>query len=213
MNILGSRVNPLRNEQANSAKKPRRLPLRAGILFCLVLVATGCTIVPPASIQYLESLPKGALQQAKPQNVRVAVNLPQGVRITNLVADVTGEAKNDKVMASLPFEVVPKSDALSVTPADSSGQWTYYALTQTGISGFEKIQAFASRHPMGSEPVTITVKIHNKLSLENCKRKGEVPLKAAILLDPERGYVGVWNEKVSLSDLASPENWVCTPGS
>lgn len=197
----------------------RTLPGRVWVdALALTLVAAGiagcAALTPPASIRYLQSLPKGALQSADPHNVRVAVNLPQGVRITNLTANVRGAAKEDKVTAALQFVIVPGSDALASPPTNGTGVWTYYALSRGSMKDFEKVQSFASRHPPSSdEPTTITVKIHNKLELANCNRRGKVPLIAGVLLDPHRGYVVLWNENDPLSHLASSEERICVHGS
>jgi len=213
MAIIYSRMRWWRRFHVEPGQLTGKGWLGAGVLAFSMLWVTGCSIIPPASIRYLESLPKGALQQANPQDVRVAINLPKGVRMTNLVADITGEAQNDKVAARLPFHAVPKVEALSSASTGGSGNWIYYALTKEGINGFKKIQVFVSRHPLGSGPTTITVKTHNKLNLANCNRERKVPLLAAILLDPNHGYVVIWNGKESLSDLASPQDRICTSNS
>lgn len=180
-----------------------------------VFFVVACTIIPPASIQYLKSLPQGALQNAKAKNVRLAINLPRVVTMTDIVAHITGESKGDKVSAQLPFSQVSDAGALSPPPTGGSPKstWSYYELTPKGQKGFKQIQSFVGRHPLGSGPTTITIKLHKKLRLTQCDIKGKVLLKAAILLDPDRGYVVVWDRDTSLADLASSENQICTSSS
>ncbi|MGH8224999.1 MAG: hypothetical protein ACRER1_02435 [Gammaproteobacteria bacterium] len=198
-----------------------------GILISLLLGSTGCSIVPPASIQYLESLPQGALQTAQPGNVRVAMNLPSDVRVTHFTVPIFLQSKNDNVDVRLQFVPVSNVEALAAPPTGAKGVWIYYKLTSAGLEEFKKIQAFLVRHPVPKGPPTVSIsfsqdssvqtrslgRMHFEVALARCDTKGKVPLVAAILLDSKRGYVVVWDRAVALSSLAKPEDRICPSGS
>jgi hypothetical protein len=195
--------------------------------FLVVAGLSGCTgllslfsPVPAAGIKYLKSLPHGAFQDAAPRNVRVAINLPAGVVIKKPVMEVSGEkqaagaAQPAQVNARVALHEVPRSDASPATLTGGSGKWTYYALTPQSRSEFRKLQAFVPRMgPKGTNKnapkMTLTINLHNQARLTNCKRKGSAPMKVAILLDPKRGYVIVWDHSVSLSKLAAAKDRLC----
>lgn len=191
---------------------------------------TGCTglmslfsPVPAAGIKYLKSLPQGTFQDARPEDVRVAINLPAGIVITDPVMTVSadkqapGAPTPEKLKARVALQQVPRDKAFSATSADGSGHWTYYELTPQSRSEFRKLQVFMPRMgPEGTNKnaprMTLTIRLDNKLRMVDCRRQGSVPLQVAILLDPKQGYVTVWDHSVSLSKFAAPKDRICPPG-
>ncbi len=128
MNILGSPGEIGRPSVVGLYRQKGKIGLSIGALLLLTTWMSGCSVMaPPASIRYLQSLPKGALQRASPQNIRVAINLPTGVMVTHLTANIKGQVKSYKMETELRFHIVPESDALASPPTAkfSSGDWTY----------------------------------------------------------------------------------------
>ncbi|MGH8271309.1 MAG: hypothetical protein ACRESG_03160 [Gammaproteobacteria bacterium] len=200
-----------RHQSHVGCREKRKACLIVGSLALLAVWMTGCSL--PPGIRYLQSLPKGALQTANPQDVRVAINLPSGITIKNLEADIIASTKDHHIATTIYFRMVPKSDALAPSPVKASGVWTFYAISPESMNDFKEIQVFASRHLADNEQTTVKVNIHNKLWMADCGRKGKVPLVAAILLHPSHGYGVIWNENDPLSHLASRENRICTNSS
>lgn len=184
--------------------------------FFLVCTVAGCNLLtPPPSVKYLSSLAPGAIRNAKPANVRLAINLPKGVQLVDLrakVTDVSGATNPGRIRGALSFQVVSASNALAPAPtaALAGGVWSYYKLDAEGQKEFRKIQSYADKHPPGKERTTIMVDLSYKLKLANCDLEGAVPLVAAIMLSPKRGYVVALSRKETVSELAAPENTICT---
>lgn len=195
-------------------RQQRRIPWKNKWLFAALAICamSGCSHVPMATFAYLKSLPHGVLEQVNPADIRVAVNLPMDVRLTNLMVKLKAVAKGETYQSALPLVPVTAAVDTSAMPKVDSGNtvWNVYQLTGKGREGFQRFQRFLAAYPLnGKTRININVQPRFDLSADPCDSGREVPLMLAILLRPKDGYVVAWHGRVELKDLKGHGTFTC----